>query len=1070
MPNINLEQFYKSIENIFNENELTPPNVIVTKTEDSKVVKTETIEPKTLSQIRHDEVLVSQSEKDINIDYYTNIYMKMIDLAEENNVNYMAAAVLFTSLLQRKGFMHDSICDILDKVSEERKSKAYYDYTLGIIYFNKAQQEGTMVFSCDLNSISVEVKPCEECYRKALQHFIDAMKKEYSTVEIIYLVAACFAALGDKESTIYMLKGADTIEPDFNTGYLREGLQTALKYLLNIYIIEDNYDKAFEISERLSKLLPLTLHSCILLNIVYLHHKKYHDAIRIWAFHRKIHPFDRIAVDFIGMNLFQLNKYYSASLYFAREIKLLNENPQGLPVDKNKRVLILMSYELSLGMWYWDNWHLDKAQQHFTSLAELVEINELEGYEPFTVLPCLIELDSYVDRLSKSLTCEEYFDLLGKSEELMVRALKKSSYYPDDIFKEGYDITAQTVYDIFNVEYPFNFLERLLRYKFIFLGILDVFSKKGDTLKEQMDGLSYIHKEMGLPEDKIISRELEYLNKIDYYIDNITNSFTEMGLQREAKSFESLKEFIRKLGYRSLYEVPKEEWDEIMCSLTTSVEPIMSKSMKESIKGFIFMTIEQANLNINIDQRSYTSSEKIAPAIERRDDKPELADLKINLEIDFSQKKKIFVNGKGFKMGERGPTQEFRILEELLNRGEIHWSSGFVLFEGWQAPDFVPERGPKWQFGNYVTRLNNILGPEAVESFTKGNAKLWRFRKSVDIVKNSIKQAEDICGKTGTMEDINRKIEKVQEALTLYPESIKTNSLLIDLLHEQNEPQNITGKLQQDLIFAVGRLRDREGKLSRAIRKIQAEGEKNDWGGEWEGVGSYAIEMAEKLKEIQLHKVIAEHLLKEVKLSDGEALCLAIAEMINEIKKADKTEPLKDTCFKVFIKIPLIAKCMKEAVKKVENKAIAMGLAEKSDFDAKTSVQLLAEGCLYDIIRDRTFDIINLDKLKNYLIVSMRPKLFARLIEVQCHISMSEQRLIRDVARIRNELYNKLHREPHSEEMIRKLGPSWDRDKLDEIYAYERQLKGFFEDPEKVLKELEDDQEDQPLENNGLLS
>jgi len=445
---------------------------------------------------------------------------------------------------------------------------------------------------------------------------------------------------------------------------------------------------------------------------------------------------------------------------------------------------------------------------------------------------------------------------------------------------------------------------------------------------------------------------------------------------------------------------------------------------------------------------------------------PEKDATKRVVSFDFSAAKKIIVDGKDHSMGKRGLTQEFRLLEELLNKdkGEIHSSAGFILFEGWQEK--IPKDGPDRQFQNEVTGLNKVLGPEAVESFIKGNTKLWKFSDSIKIVENTIDKAKEICQEACKVDNIDRAIAKVQEALPFYPESVITNCLLIDLLYKQQDSQNIDDNLKEKLIFAVGQLRIRERKLSGAIRKIQAEGKKDDWEGSW----SYVMEIAGELKEIQQRVVIAEHLLNKIKLSEEEVLCLTIAKMINEIKKVEKADPNKEACFKVLIKIPLINSCIKIAANKVVKKAIAMGLTQRSEFDNQTEVQLLASGCLYDIIRDRTIDIINMDKLKNYLIVSMRHKLFARLIEVQCNISESNQKLIRDVARIRNALYNELHREPYHEEMIGKLGPSWNIEKLDEIYTYEKQLKGLFEDIEDVLKELEDDKEDQPLENNGLLS
>ncbi|MEW6687172.1 MAG: hypothetical protein AB1393_13375 [Candidatus Edwardsbacteria bacterium] len=525
----------------------------------------------------------------------------------------------------------------------------------------------------------------------------------------------------------------------------------------------------------------------------------------------------------------------------------------------NKTVKFMLY--LSLGMSRWHEGFLEKAERHFSRCMEIIEsltYTEHPIIPQFHRLYGILLVDKQIQALGSAKTIRSLFQQITKLTDKV------------------YDIVSQ-IRGSFEEKYLVS-TYYIATSKFVYLSILQVllahrvFSCPSNETKDVLISLpglfSRAHRLLWAP---LTRKEINESTRVLSECEETKELFLEMctvlsRVFRKSKNWAGVKAantladfVIRIYRFKNLARASNEVQQSLIRTLSLSLKYADGKSTISSLSDQELKRIVSEALNEYYDKA--------------REKKLEAEPEKRVIKIDFSKEKKISIDSKEISMvGKRKMKQEFLLLEELVNRGEIHWTAGFVFSKNWQQK--VPVLGPSRQFDIIISDLNRALGHPCVISFFKQrNIKVWKFHESIKI-ESSIEKAKQICEEATKIEEINSAIEKVQEALPFYPESIETNSLLIDLL--QKWQGEIEGSLKKNILSAVECLRRREDNLSAAIQIIQTEADKNSWKGDWEEPWGYVKEMVNECRKVQECKIIAERLIDNVRLTDDEAKCLTV--------------------------------------------------------------------------------------------------------------------------------------------------------------------------------------------------
>lgn len=333
------------------------------------------------------------------------------------------------------------------------------------------------------------------------------------------------------------------------------------------------------------------------------------------------------------------------------------------------------------------------------------------------------------------------------------------------------------------------------------------------------------------------------------------------------------------------------------------------------------------------------------------------------IEIDFSDSKEIRIGNKKVvpMVSKRGIKQEFLLLEEILNnKGEIHWSSGFVLFREWQK--YVPKRGPIAQFWSVVSGLNGeILGFELIIDSKKKEG-CWTLNPDIE-VKSTIEEANKLC-EEAEKEERNDAIDKLKNALSLYPESIKAWKLLVDIMQKHQD------KLldRENLLLGLEVFRKRGENLDAAIKRIQIEGDKQEWGGIWKGIQTYHLRMCDELKEIESYKYLIQKIWEGVKVEDDEAKCNTILGLIDDIRKSDTSTEATNAKFIELLDDRFIKECISSASKIILGELRRKGIKGVEHRE----VEDVAKSKLWFLFREHPIRNKGAQAFKNYLNTSLK--------------------------------------------------------------------------------------------------
>ncbi len=536
----------------------------------------------------------------------------------------------------------------------------------------------------------------------------------------------------------------------------------------------------------------------------------------------------------------------------------------------------------------------------------------------------------------------------------------------------------------------------------------------------------------------------------------IKNIFNNIGFVQTKVSINMLDDFIIEYyGCKSRGDVHKKEMYLIKL-LTNNLHFIdgelsciwkWEKRLESSINS------QLVNLKKEIKDQLYQIPKQTAQVVieKQKEEQSEKKD-KITLKIDFTKAKQIEVNGNPYKIKR---TREFLLLEELLNNKdkEIHWSYGFVLFKGWQNVEKLPA-DPRDQFKNIVSLINGYLGREAIESQQQDIYKVWRLKDDINIVYNSIEKSQRLCNQANNAKNINAAVNKIQEALTFYPESIEANICLIDLLAKYQDNESIGGNTKCNLITAIDCIRRRESSLTMAINILQTIGEKSNWEGDWKEVPYYIIKMTDELKRLQSVVVlIEERVEKKLILSQDELECLSLVRLINKMKKFSINVQERDYRMKTLIKDKNIKQCIEIAKNDVKKNVRERGYSEIIFKDIDYTAQY---SFVWFVSKKGDISFKDIGKLKFYITESLKYQILENSINDAYSINSSDQREMREMFKARKLLREKLGRDPDTREIIVELSGAWDWAKMDKAKANEAIIKRNIEFTEEWYCSLSD--------------
>lgn len=409
------------------------------------------------------------------------------------------------------------------------------------------------------------------------------------------------------------------------------------------------------------------------------------------------------------------------------------------------------------------------------------------------------------------------------------------------------------------------------------------------------------------------------------------------------------------------------------------------------------------------------------------------------------------------------PRERF-LLEELLQEKMVHWSVGFMLFDGWQKK--VPDNGPVEQFRGPVSNINKILPGEekVIKSMEKNGATCWMVNEDVQ-VKGSIQKCDDILRTIDGNGSILDELQKCKEALKQHPGSINANKLLVELLIKLKKKHKGTDKeWNRYIIDAETLFRNKERKMRVGYKAISQFGSKNKWDGYWQEVIPYQWINKNKLMQIRYYHKAAKHLRADSILDKDQEKLFDILESIRLIHILSQDEKNTEKCKTE------IAEFMKEKII-VESIRIASGKEKQWAFDCGvenvTSEDLrpLSYIALLEAIKsDKSLLKGNYKKsnhLKTYLINIIRPYLRDQILMEKGSVPEDKVRDVWALLNAEKRFQDKIRRKPSFDELQKEINigkNNWSREKLQGIYFYITKLRGFIDIDD--VPELSGDQRD----------
>jgi len=435
------------------------------------------------------------------------------------------------------------------------------------------------------------------------------------------------------------------------------------------------------------------------------------------------------------------------------------------------------------------------------------------------------------------------------------------------------------------------------------------------------------------------------------------------------------------------------------------------------------------------------------------------------IEVNFS-KDENYIKFDGKETGITGD-RIFSLLEELINRKVLHWSWGLVVFDGWENK--VPD-DPAGQFRVEKDRFNSKFGFDLIECVPqekkKKKKRRWTLIKGV-IIKSSIEESDSLCKEAVKEEDHQKKLELLDRAL-LYQHSLRAIRLLLNLLQENppliNKKNDSTEKLLPS-VYEV--LVKRRNKLKGATERIEEKGRNKGWPGDWGEVIPYFHIMHRELSEVEAYLKIAEKFLEKKEVVPREDELNIICEEWKILERLAKSEQskeeskhYKEQLYNQHLKRPLIKEILNKISSKINFKIREeLRLRKFEPEDIAQEVQIFYSGLIRKGYLSK-MNFKNIEELKGNLIKGLSLKIRDEIIKGKNKDIFTDSNLkrIREVWKIKKELRQKWEREPRDEDVLKKLGPQWDSEKLKEVKEMIKELyKGEEDiDMEKYLKFFEE--------------
>ena len=412
---------------------------------------------------------------------------------------------------------------------------------------------------------------------------------------------------------------------------------------------------------------------------------------------------------------------------------------------------------------------------------------------------------------------------------------------------------------------------------------------------------------------------------------------------------------------------------------------------------------------------------------------------KIQLALDFLKREfKVnkFTNGS---MGKHTLTQEFSLLKEAINKGQIHWTTGFILFENWQkkSPAKVVE-----QFRKIVARLNTILGISLLvpQKENPKGLRCWELNKNIQITTKTQK-AKEIIIQIENTENKNQIAKILLMSLYSYPDSVEISRLFVNLIKKRN--LKFKEGIKDRLWDSHSILKNRMVNLKSAINIIKIEGDKNNWLGNYKEANEYLREIEDELNIIASAYNIAENLLSNTQKSDDEKICFSLANQLEVIREGNESiiesfmqEKLVDTSLTIasarFKKSATIRAFKNLDFKEIKQEAfICMLSAIKGEKGGRINLRKIREFRTSQSVINHISEIVYYRLIRSFLIQEIG-------------IEQSKQNYFWEFLKTHKKLIEK-NIQPDDKNILKELGKkssAWDLDMIYEMKSYEDKIKG----------------------------
>lgn len=399
------------------------------------------------------------------------------------------------------------------------------------------------------------------------------------------------------------------------------------------------------------------------------------------------------------------------------------------------------------------------------------------------------------------------------------------------------------------------------------------------------------------------------------------------------------------------------------------------------------------------------------------------------IEINFSSDENyIKLDGKEIEIsGDR----VFSILEEIINNKTLHWSCGLVIF-GWSRE--VPAN-PMQQFRVEIDRFNDKFGFKLIDYLKK--KQIWKLANIS--VKSSTQESNNLCARAEKEEDPQKKMELLHRALLAYPNSFGVIKKLVELIGRNPDLRDKNKSIiEKDTPLIYDKLVKKKDGLKDAVDKMEQEGKKNGWPGFWKGATECFYRWSFELMEIENCLKSVEKFLENKQPTPSEdELSELVAEwqLLEKLSRGDRSEEESmqyDKAFEHHLSRPPIKEILNKTTSKVRTRLFETGLREGFD-DIAQEVRL---HYLTLITRGQRRHFKNMEEVRGVLIKGMSLGVTGKIIKEKFkgNLTSSNLRRLGEFFRVKRELEQQLERKPYDNEILKKLGAKWNKEKLEEIF------------------------------------